>query len=236
MRKRQFLIRAFYGIIAVFAGLLSALGGILAFAPDNIALQSRVGGALVVWCLPTLCAAFGLSKTNVKPHARTPADKQIIALIGSSLFLLMSLLGLNLYRAQFRGALFTPPQDFARTPGTITTSERLYQPGGKSGPSWRYHIVYDYAVSGRHYSSALVNFNWVQANRDRQVEAEFVQLYPVGREVSVFYLPNEPGFAVLDPNDKGTTPYLFGILLVIAVCCLATGVAAARSLIAGRAA
>ena len=209
--------------------LTVALMGTVALAPDALELQAWLGSALALWCAPTLCAAH---RASIKSKIGAAAARTM--LVGA--LLLMVLFGsfLWMYRAQFRGALLTKPGQFARAQGTITTSELVYQSGGsKSGASWCVHVAYSYVVAGRPYSSELVDFDWAQASHDRDRATARLQRYPLGARVSVFYWPSDPGFAALNPAQKGSTFYFLCILLVIEACCLATVARALRAWKAG---
>lgn len=231
MKKRRYSLPvALLWMSAVFLALCIALAGALSLAPDDFVLHSRLALALVSWCLPTIYVAYRASRNATQYRlTASPAGAALAAAL-----LLAVMLGSFLwtYRAQFRGALFTRPQDFRQTSGTIAIAELVYQPGGgKSGPSWRYHVIYDYTVAGARYSSSLVNFDWVQADANRAIEAAFVQRFPPGSRVTVFYLPGNPNFAVLQPQEKGSTIYFCGALLLINACCLVTAGRAGQALL-----
>ncbi len=57
--------------------------------------------------------------------------------------LLLCLCGFLKFGPQLRGALLTRPQSFAQTSGTVTVSvsEMIFQPGGKTRESWRSHLA-----------------------------------------------------------------------------------------------
>ncbi len=77
------------------------------------------------------------------------------------------------------------------------------------------HIVYTYAVDTMDYSSEKIDlavnaqYKW---QKDAQVEAD---KYPVNKKVTVYYNPNNPGEAILNPGIKGVHAFMFFIGLVI---------------------
>jgi len=121
----------------------------------------------------------------------------------------------------FRG-YFTQPSDFVTTHGTITNSFFSYS-GGK-GPGYEHNIKYNYTFQGQTYTSSQVNFRF-WGGRTEAAARGYVQRYPVGQPVTVYILKSNPGFAVLEPEDKyGTdkmllflgTGYFLAIVLIIA--------------------
>lgn len=214
-RKRVF---AFVGV--VFVALLISLGVASTFAPDAIELQSSIGTLLLVWCLPMLLVALQMSKGNTRISvAAQPPGQEIVITVITFLMLLLCLAGFVNFGPKFRGALLTRPQDFTKTQGKIVLSQVIFQPGGKTSPSWRYKVVYSYRVAAASYSSNMVNFDWIEAKSDRSSVLGLTQKYSVEQIVPVFYLANDPAFATLDPEQKGTTIYLFVVLITITACC-----------------
>ena len=169
-------------------------------------------------------------KQRRRDHSKNRLSQQKVTVAVTSLFLLLCCGGFVRFIPQFYGALLTHPRNFTQTRGRITSSQLVLQPGGKTAASWNYRITYTYQVAGVIYSSNLMNFDWVQSSRDHTVAQRLVASYPVGLEISVFYLPSHPAFAVLDPQQKGTTISFFIGLILITLCCLKAWLHALRSL------
>lgn len=104
------------------------------------------------------------------------------------------------------------------TQGVITTS-RL-----EGNYSWKreriegfYAVIgYDYHVGGVKFHGTRISFNKVHV---AVLEAwqPVVDMYPVGKNVAVYYDPEEPGFAVLEPGlfDEMHILYVMCIVLLI---------------------
>ena len=92
---------------------------------------------------------------------------------------------------------------------------------GADQNSYYSDIVYDYQVAGASYSGTRVTFGglWLIYNNGSnksQVRA-VLDRYPVGKQVSVYYDPNAPETAVLEPKitDRTWTPLVFSVLFLL---------------------
>jgi hypothetical protein len=83
--------------------------------------------------------------------------------------------------------------------GTIKSSstERI---GGKR-VRYRINILYEYSVNGKIFTGTGVAFGLGAAGA--ATAGGFVARYPVGKEVKVFYSPDHPEEAVLEPGVVG---------------------------------
>ncbi len=71
-----------------------------------------------------------------------------------------------------------------------------------SGARWAPVIRYEYVAAGRRYVGKRVSFRESPGTQSRS--EQFVAKYPYGRAVTVYYAPNDPGNAVLEPGmDTG---------------------------------
>lgn len=117
--------------------------------------------------------------------------------------------------ANNRGAVesvFVPYRDLRTTPGTIVSSAVEYH-GGKSS-SYVYNIRYQYAAGGKWYQSSQITFSsW--GGRDPAFAQSYVDRYPAGAPVTVYYLPSHPSFAVLEPAVTRDTYFYFWFTLGI---------------------
>jgi hypothetical protein len=90
-------------------------------------------------------------------------------------------------------------------------------------PGVRPSIVYDYTVDGKEFSSERITFGMQD---DFFSSADFAQKYvdryPAGSRVQIFYDPSSPANAVLEPGLSVWTfvPSLIGLGLLISVCLL----------------
>jgi len=90
-------------------------------------------------------------------------------------------------------------------------------------------IVYDYAVSGRKHIARRVSFGATSAKAS--AARAMVRRYPKGAEVTVYYDPDDPDRAVLEPGTSSGTylPLGVGVLLAAGGGFLAVGGVLARN-------
>jgi Protein of unknown function (DUF3592) len=70
---------------------------------------------------------------------------------------------------------------------------------------YRVDIRFSYKVGSREFHSSNWKWGWTAIYADREKPEAIVAAYPVGKSVQVFYDPNEPATAVLEPpNPQGT--------------------------------
>lgn len=115
--------------------------------------------------------------------------------------------------------LFVDVKTFHQTSGQVLLSK--IEPGGIYG-GWRFDITYRYKVGELEFVSNRVHFGH-QAEDNPSYAQSYVEKYPVGEQVIVFYDPNEPENAVLEPEVKWNGLldfYLIITLLPIAVLVL----------------
>ena len=96
--------------------------------------------------------------------------------------------------------------------GTITASALEQLPGNK----WRYRaaVRYAYRASGKAYEGSRV-FWGGNEGREKHM-ASVIETYPEGAKVRVFYDPNDPAEAVLDPiQNTGSRPMVLYALAMI---------------------
>jgi len=156
-----------------------------------------------------------------------------------ALWLFFAFIGAGFCLLGFLGMLFSlnevylgsTSQSWPRVKGTVveaTLWEYQVRPGGGRGPrssvtQYQEHIVYDYIVNEKRYRNDRVAFKGDQkktgiGSQNRRYHQSIVDRYPVGREIEVYYSPNDPGMSVLEPGrTSGATGMLFltcGFLVV----------------------
>lgn len=101
--------------------------------------------------------------------------------------------------------------------GVITVAELGKQMGNERDESTTYSadISYDYLVNDRSYVNGAVSFDGVKSS-DPATARRILKRYPVGKQVAVYYNPNDPQDAVLEPGLHGGSWFLplFGALFV----------------------
>jgi hypothetical protein len=79
------------------------------------------------------------------------------------------------------------------------------------------HVEYKYSVEGTEYTSRQISFDLLGDPGGRGGAETVVARYPVGRSVAVYYVPDNPATAILEPGDYSQFyyPLLFGVLFLI---------------------
>lgn len=108
--------------------------------------------------------------------------------------------------------LFTSSDNYLSTTGTITQS-RIGHTGLRGG--WRFYISYEFTVDEALYKSDRVHYGF-QTLSDKSYALSYIEKYPIGKSVVVFYDPYAPYKAVLEPSVKwfGILYYATGLLLL----------------------
>lgn len=77
-------------------------------------------------------------------------------------------------------------------------------------------VQYDYQVGGVSYTGSQVSFGgfW---GRSESHARQILDRYPKGKQVAVFYAPDKPEAAVLEPQitDRTWTPLAFGVFFLL---------------------
>ena len=121
-----------------------------------------------------------------------------------------------------KGAHLMKLSQYSTISGVVTQS-RLYNGtshrGGRNG-SVCYEITYQYQVKGVVYTDKKVNFLVMRCWHDG-TEQRYLQKYPTGRAIVVYYDPRNPSFSVLEPTvasnwlDEIAAVVIFGIASLI---------------------
>ena len=108
--------------------------------------------------------------------------------------------------------------NWPQTQGTIITSDiETHKTHTKHGYSYTYgpEIVYTYSVNGQSYTANKVSYS-TGSSSDVSYAQKIVNTYPVGTQIPVFYNPENPTEAVLEPGSNTMTyfPIIFGIVFI----------------------
>lgn len=102
--------------------------------------------------------------------------------------------------------LFIDASNYVSTEGVVTQS-KIFHTGLRGG--WSFDIVYEYTVNNSLFTSDRVHFSY-QTLSDKTYAQGYVDKYPIGKVIVVYYNPQKPNEAVLEPNKKWTElPYYF---------------------------
>lgn len=88
---------------------------------------------------------------------------------------------------------------------------------GTSSTTYAAHVVYSYKVDGLSYSNDAIGFG--SSSGGRKKAQKKLEEYPAGKSVTVYYDPEKPEKAVLEP--VATT---FGIMLALGIILIVLGV------------
>lgn len=126
-----------------------------------------------------------------------------------------------------RGAVFVRSEAYKTTTGEILSSSVAQYYDGKRRPTNRedrhtygYVILYRYVVAGKNYTSDQVSFTSKLVSSHPAYAEKYVNKYPVGRTVTVYYKADEPSFAVLEPQNKFGGLFGFMGLLIVFILSL----------------
>jgi hypothetical protein len=100
--------------------------------------------------------------------------------------------------------------DLLITQGRVTESKTYWKSKG-----WHYEIWYEYGVDGRLYKSDRVNYGHTGSS-DKSFASNYVNRYPVGKSVVVYYDQNHPNKSVLEPNVSNYD-WVFVIVMIAAL-------------------
>ncbi|RYG72645.1 DUF3592 domain-containing protein [bacterium] len=89
-------------------------------------------------------------------------------------------------------------QSWLHVTGTILKSE-VYVRNGNKGTSFWASVIYEYKVGGAKYKNHVIKFGQAGSGREDEASAA-VEFYSVGKQVPVYYSPNFPSTACLQPG------------------------------------
>ena len=101
-------------------------------------------------------------------------------------------------------------QDLLTTQGRITESTTYWKSKG-----WNYEIWYEYNVDGEFYKSDRVSYGYAGSS-SKSFAISYVNKYPVGKSVVVYYDSVNPKNSVLEPNNFNYD-WIFIIIMIAAL-------------------
>lgn len=124
-------------------------------------------------------------------------------------------------------------RDWPQVTGTITKSE-VHRSRKKGSTMYSAEVVYDYTVEGKKLEGDTVWFGGNYRTSSDRGARDVVSRYPVGKQVPVFYNPQDPTLAVLESGAFLTSYVVFGIGLAFMIAGgLVTGGMAIKLLLGG---
>lgn len=147
---------------------------------------------------------LGYVRTRKPGNANPIALGIIFAIAGGGIFFLFALPPLQ-YSAASRS--------WPTVPGTITRSEvKVLRSDGNT--HYNTDIAYSYSVGGKEYSSSGITIGDSPLDNNVTKAKRLQSEYSVGKDVTVFYDPELPESAVLQPGSKAGDYMLAGIAMI----------------------
>lgn len=128
---------------------------------------------------------------------------RLFVLVSISVFMFLC----SLFRFADLKGLLTKTDSYLKADGLIIKSEII------RGRYYYYDIEYTYAVNNVSYTKSKVDFGPTRS-ASKKLAQSYIEKYPVGKKVSVFYLPNTPQFSVLDLSVNDSALLLFPFIMI----------------------
>jgi hypothetical protein len=107
------------------------------------------------------------------------------------------------------------------TQGNVTSSDVSYSSNAEGGESYSPEVIYRYTANNQQYENHTIKFGENSYSSSRKAE-NIASGYPVGKEVTVYYDPEDPARSVLEPGVSGGSYILLGIGVLFALIGLIT--------------
>lgn len=102
---------------------------------------------------------------------------------------------------------------YETTSGIIISSQITF--GGARNGGWQFEIFYKYQVHGTQYVSNKVNFVSTGDDSSDAYAKSYVEKYPVGKAVTVYYEHSNPSKSVLEPENYSNSALYWTIFLSV---------------------
>lgn len=103
--------------------------------------------------------------------------------------------------------------------GVVTSSEVSHSTDSDGGDSYSPEVTYRYQVGDVFYENNTIKFG-ENAYSSRRKAENIAATYPAGRDVTVYYDPDQPDRSVLEPGGSGGSYIVLGIGLLFVVISL----------------
>ena len=148
----------------------------------------------------TLSGAFQLSRAQM--HRKLMSI--VLWLVGAGIVSIVVILGFMIggFYQTMQQAIASKSWPVAQGRTFVSQVRETKIPKGKSSaPGYRAVLEYEYTVNGKTYRSNLIHFNY-RATEKREEALRFVERYPEGSLLPVYYDPQNPMTAVVEPGHE----------------------------------
>ena len=148
----------------------------------------------------------------------------VMLLVGFGIVLVFGGVGVYaLYQTNRGRRLADESRGWASTFGTIVES-RLGQSTnfGQDGPTVSYYpiIKYEYSIGGQPFTGEKITFGLTETTARSAKAEQVLDTYPVDKQVTVYYDPNNPSDTVLERRaGGGAAGWVVGIVFLVAGLC-----------------
>ena len=142
-----------------------------------------------------------------KPNTAMPRWPYILLVVPPLLFIL----GYFLHRSEAQVL-----DRMQAAPATVEKSE-VYSSGHGESTTYHLDLEYEYSVADRRYIGRKIGMANIMYD-SKENAMEILKQYPVGKEIQIYFDPEEPELAVITREEPGNglmTITLAGLLLVI---------------------
>jgi len=149
----------------------------------------------------------GAKVPHIKPETRPqPSNRGTRMFLGLFIVVGAIAIGCGAWTLLLRSL---PCQHWPTTEGVIESAQMKTHSGSDDGDTYSANITYAYDVADIRYEGKRLAFGAMSASSD--YAQGILDRYPVGRNVSVHYAPDQPELAVLETGIHGGTWVYFGV-------------------------
>ncbi len=149
-----------------------------------------------------------------KKHSTFVANWRAFGFYGLFITSLVSVI-----RADDFKATLTPLSSYRQTTGTILSSY-VWQRNTRHGERYHAEISYRYQVDGKSFWNNKISFVKT-GDRDRVLAQNSIDKYPKYKRVTVYYRPENPASAILEPKTAKDNRFLIASLFAAFIGCFA---------------
>ncbi|MBN2533018.1 MAG: DUF3592 domain-containing protein [Spirochaetales bacterium] len=145
----------------------------------------------------------------------------LLRILGKFIFLVVGIIFLCIVIFVHTSSLQTFSWEI--TDGLILSASIIQRLDSDNQIEYYPEVSYSYSIEGKEYRSTRISLFQV-GNGTKSEAATIVNRYPTGKNITVYYDPQNPGNAVL---VRGISPFVMTILYILVVIVLAAGIIAA---------